>query len=1546
MQEQAGGGRGLPLPALVLALAAAAGALRPQKQTFPRALDNLAVGRRRLWVASGNCLYELEPSLREPPKELGCEPPHNNSNKLLLPFGDDDGRLLICWRLPTGSCYEWHLGGASPAGAPPQKRLFGEQLVSPLPEGSAAGQLYRAGSRWYLVVATTRRQCLESAIPGGRDAQSDSVAAITIKSDSDSHVGELQLLTLVKRTTLYYADAFLWRGRFFFPYHHCSRSAQPAVVVMDVKRSTELQFHSYGQTYLLCAGRTRILSSSLLVLSEERAFWVGVFSVSSAWRTAASSALCIFNLTQVLNDAKGCYFGNFKLPDERPNLCKNETRPIKSPSLTHSDLVSVYATVVLKKIVLFLGTRNGQLMKVILDDNMEPNCPDTLYEIEEEPTIFHRLALDPVDKDYIYLPSDKEIRRIQVANCSKHVSCQDCLSAMDPHCGWCHSNKRCTLARECPRSNHWANILNGTDKCLKICVDGGEISVTTVGNFSGLSDQHFICKVINANTNKVLCENKTLEITNCSCHLNRADLTDKVQILFTSSSLNLSDVFEPKHYSINKTCSECDQAGCTWHARKNKCASSTAICKQKEEIFSIFQIHPGAVNNASDGKDTTLTLKALNITSIEPAWISTIGKSEVIVRGENLVLGGENLTALDIWMEMTGASSCEPDEIPATDVNGTHIKFCLPPSRKEAKSVCIKAKGFKCSPPLTVYYVSLPVCSEITPNISWMSGGRNVTIRGKHLNVTDRVVILDEQGMNLANFTCHQDHAECVFTSPPLKSQKGTTIANIMLEIENKHVRCINLQYQPNPKFIRYELETDWELKIHKENDNLNISTNELEVFLSHKAGGTWKNATFSVHNITNIVTHSIIRCSAKWKTNSNASKIDKSMVKVYVKVGNKEYEINPNQSLNYSFLYSLLLIPVAIVVSVFVTQRKSKQLNRRLSEHLELLECELRKDIREGVVILKAVIKIMLYYEKQHCKESLFVAGFVELQMEKLDVVDSFGTIPFLDYKHFVLRTFFPESGASSSVFIEDTNELLSRNRGRNDESITALYTLICNKNFLVTLIHTLEKQKNFSIKDRCFFASYLTIALQTNLVYLTHILEVLTKDLMEQSSNTQPKLLLRRTESVVEKLLTNWMSVCLSGFLRATGCSSPLPETVGEPFYLLVTTLNQRINKGPVDVITCKALYTLNEDWLLWQVPEFSRVALNVIFEKIPENEGEDAKAKNMQVDVLDCDTIGQAKGKILQAFLSKNGSLYGLQLSEMGLALQLDAETKELQDTDSSTVILEDGTTKLNTIRHYEILDGATVKVFWKKTDQADEEYSDNYCHLILPDSKAAKDIQGTKHKRKQKFKVKEMYLTKLLSTKIAIHSVVEKLFRSIWTLPNNKAPVAVKYFFDFLDAQAENKKIADPDVVHIWKTNSLPLRFWVNILKNPQFVFDIKKTPHIDGCLSVIAQAFMDAFSLSEQLLGKEAPTNKLLYAKDTPFYKEEVKAFYKAIKDLPSLSTSELEEFLTQESKILNKLEKERGLEEAQRQLLNARALVDEKKKCKWISSEEFNDSQP
>lgn len=108
-----------------------------------------------------------------------------------------------------------------------------------------------------------------------------------------------------------------------------------------------------------------------------------------------------------------------------------------------------------------------------------------------------------------------------------------------------------------------------------------------------------------------------------------------------------------------------------------------------------------------------------------------------------------------------------------------------------------------------------------------------------------------------------------------------------------------------------------------------------------------------------------------------------------------------------------------------------------------------------------------------------------------------------------------------------------------------------------------------------------------------------------------------------------------------------------------------------------------------------------------------------------------------------------------------------------------------------------------------------------------------------------------------------------------------PLAVKYFFDLLDEQAGQHGISDSETIHIWKTNryhhqghmtsslrqlflnrsvpscalSLPLRFWINIIKNPQFIFDVQTSDHVDAVLSVIAQTFMDSCTIAEHKLGR-------------------------------------------------------------------------------------------
>lgn len=49
--------------------------------------------------------------------------------------------------------------------------------------------------------------------------------------------------------------------------------------------------------------------------------------------------------------------------------------------------------------------------------------------------------------------------------------------------------------------------------------------------------------------------------------------------------------------------------------------------------------------------------------------------------------------------------------------------------------------------------------------------------------------------------------------------------------------------------------------------------------------------------------------------------------------------------------------------------------------------------------------------------------------------------------------------------------------------------------------------------------------------------------------------------------------------------------------------------------------------------------------------------------------------------------------------------------------------------------------------------------------------------------------------------------------------------------------------------------------------------------------------------------QHAPTNKLLYAKDIPQFKQEVKTYYKQVRDQSPITDSEFKKFLQEESKV-------------------------------------------
>ncbi|KFO93909.1 Plexin-B1, partial [Buceros rhinoceros silvestris] len=147
-------------------------------------------------------------------------------------------------------------------------------------------------------------------------------------------------------------------------------------------------------------------------------------------------------------------------------------------------------------------------------------------------------------------------------------------------------------------------------------------------------------------------------------------------------------------------------------------------------------------------------------------------------------------------------------------------------------------------------------------------------------------------------------------------------------------------------------------------------------------------------------------------------------------------------------------------------------------------------------------------------------------------------------------------------------------------EQGLVQLSNLLNSKLFLTKFIHTLEIQRTFSPRDRAYVASLLTVSLHGKLEYFTDILKTLLNDLVEQYVAKNPKLMLRRTETVVEKLLTNWMSICLYAFVR---------DSVGEPLYMLFRGIKHQVDKGPVDWVTGKAKYTLNDNRLLREDLEY---------------------------------------------------------------------------------------------------------------------------------------------------------------------------------------------------------------------------------------------------------------------------------------------------------------------------------------------------------------------
>lgn len=610
-----------------------------------------------------------------------------------------------------------------------------------------------------------------------------------------------------------------------------------------------------------------------------------------------------------------------------------------------------------------------------------------------------------------------------------------------------------------------------------------------------------------------------------------------------------------------------------------------------------------------------------------------------------------------------------------------------------------------------------------------------------------------------------------------------------------------------------------------------------------------------------------------------------------------------------------LVFVFICVVIAYRRKSTESSRVLKSMQEHMDQLELQVAAE----------------------CKEA-----FAELQTEMTDLTSDLtsGGIPFLDYRTYAMKILFP-SMEEHTLLQWERPELL-----RKDKPLRLFGQLLMNKTFLLLFIRTLESNRYFYMRDRVNVASLIMVTLQSKMEYCTDILKTLLAELIEKcmEGKSHPKLLLRRTESVAEKMLSAWFTFLLYKFLR---------ECAGEPLYLLFRAIKHQVDKGPVDCVTSEARYSLSEEKLIRQSIDYKIMTVYVsISPQTIYVSGLEAHTDNTDtpVKVLDCDTIVQVKDKALDTIYRSTPYSQRPRKEDLDLEWRTGTSGRLVLYDEDSTSKVEGDWKKLNTLAHYRVPDGALLTLIPKQSsmynlsilsDQhrggaADKGHHHKYETLNLnlskfssaspPMSRATSPMNhhgdrshgggggghGTHdrggdqdpsvkvwhlvrhhdHDNNRKDgdqrgnkMVSEIYLTRLLSTKITLQKYVDDLFETIFSIANRGSalPLAIKYMFDFLDDQALQHGITDPEVVHTWKSNSLPLRFWVNLIKNPNFVFDVHKSNIVDSCLSVVAQTFMDSCSTSDHRLGKDSPSSKLLFAKDIPVYKEWVERYYADIK---------------------------------------------------------------
>ncbi|KAF0313041.1 Plexin-B [Amphibalanus amphitrite] len=538
----------------------------------------------------------------------------------------------------------------------------------------------------------------------------------------------------------------------------------------------------------------------------------------------------------------------------------------------------------------------------------------------------------------------------------------------------------------------------------------------------------------------------------------------------------------------------------------------------------------------------------------------------------------------------------------------------------------------------------------------------------------------------------------------------------------------------------------------------------------------------------------------------------------------------------------------------------------------------------------------------RTECKQA-----FAELQTDMSDLTSALehGRVIIHEHKTYVLNVLFP--GAPDHPVGKDTLPV-----GFTVGVKTAMAQfeqLLTNRNFLLMLLEALESQKTFSSRDSVSVASLLTAVLLPRMEYLTSIVA----GLLLRGRPATPRTLTRRSDTtLLERLLTCWLSVCLYEELREGGPAGRL--------LLLVRALHRLTERGPVDALTGAARYSLAESTLLKEQVDYKTVVVHASLNSNP---------STLTCAALSCDTISQVKQKIIDRIFSSSADSHKPAPQDFDLEwLNGRGGRLTLSDTDLSSVTLH-GWRRVNTLSHYGLEETARLALVARHSDEYtnySEPYSNPVTHiyatpeLTLPSSSAGyasgassgcepqpaqiyhlsrSASAGTTKKDELKQPIPEIYLTRLISTKGTVHKYIEDLFSAL--LSARHLPAPVRWLFSLLDAppppepdgQPARRTAADVAQSRAWKAGVYGVRVWAALLRHPWTVYDVRRSQSFDASVAVVADTFVEALLPEGPGPHRDLSAERLLFVKDMERYRAAAAKFFSDVQLEPAVSDQEM-----------------------------------------------------